>query len=190
MPLAPRAAADPIVSPGTLTTVVPSYLCSAYWFPTSLCPLAPDELLLPVEISGAIKLQSWQFDLLFDNTVVQEVDSLPDGFSGIYGAEFSSGDLGSLSFIDSGFPFNFLGQVAAAAGHYPLLLSGPSGNGLLAFILFECVDVENCSNPNFSIPPESVTIVQGAPEPATLLLLASGLVLVGGRRLFQREQRN
>src|SRR5262249_6848037 len=148
-----------------------------------------DEFLLPIEISGAANLQNWQFDLLFDNTVVQEVDP-GDGTSGIYGARFTPGDPNTLAFILGGFPFNGLGEVDAVAGSYPLVLTGPSGSGPLAFILFQCLDVENCSNPNFSIPTESVTIVQGAPEPATLVLLASGLVLLGSRRLLRRELRN
>ena len=34
---------------------------------------------------------------------------------------------------------------------------------------------------------QNTTVVQGAPEPATLVLLTSGLVLFGGRRLIRRE---
>jgi hypothetical protein len=191
--LATRVAADPIISPGTPITSdadVPVYLTDgSYLFGITVPPLGAGDFLLPAEISGATNLQFWQFTLLFDNTVVQEVDP-GDGTSGIYSAEFAPGDLNSLSFILSGFPFNFLGEVNTIAGEYPSLLIGPSGNGPLAFILFECLDVENCSNANFSTPPEGVTIVQGAPEPATLVLLGSGLALLGSRRLSRREQRN
>src|SRR5579863_3493996 len=44
--------------------------------------------LVPVEVQGAVGLSSWQFDLLFNPAVVQEVDPL-DGSSGIYGAAFN-----------------------------------------------------------------------------------------------------
>src|SRR6516165_1598538 len=168
------AGAVPIISPGAPTTAVPTYLTDgSYWFGIIIpTPLPPNEFLLPVEISGAANLQNWQFDLLFDNTVVNEVDPL-DGTSGIYGAEFTSSDLSSLSFILSGFPFNVLGEVDTVAGEYPLRVTGPSGDGTLAFILFQCLDQENCSNPGVSI--RGGQVVQGAPEPATLRLLGSGL---------------
>ena len=111
-----------------------------------------------------------------------------DGTAGIYGAEFSSGDLNSLSFILSGFPFNSLGQVQTVAGDYPSLLTGPTGNGPLAYILFQFQPGQQDNNPGFSIA--NTTIVQGVPEPATLLLLASGLVLLGSRRLLRPKQCN
>jgi hypothetical protein len=183
------ATADPVISPGTPTTTVPTYLTDgSYLFGITIpTPLPSGEFLLPIDISGAVNLQFWQFTLLFDNTVVQEVDP-GDTTSGIYGAEFTDGDLNSLSFILNGFPLNFLGEVDTLAGSYPSLLTGPSGDGPLAFILFQCVPDPATCNGNFSI--QGATVVQGAPEPATLLLLASGLVLLGGRRLLRREQRN
>lgn len=182
--------AGPVISPGTPTTIVPSYLTDGtYWFPTTLSPLGLGEFLLPIDISSVVNLQSWQFDLIFDNTVVQEVAPVPDdGSSGIYGAEFTAGDPSSLSFILGGFPLNVLGEVDAVAGAYPNALAGPSGNGVLAFILFQCVDPDNCSNPGFGTGGGQV--VQGAPEPATLLLLASGLALFCGRRFLRRRHRN
>src|SRR5258706_9973226 len=76
-----RAAADPIISVGTPITNdadVPTYLTDgSYLFGITVPPLVPpDDFLLPVNISGATKLQSWQFTLLFEPTVVQEADPL------------------------------------------------------------------------------------------------------------------
>src|SRR5687767_5062930 len=78
----------------------------------SRAPIAipADTFLVPVRITGAVGLQNWQFDLLFDNTVVEHVDPL-DGSSGICGAEFTPGVANSLSFILGGFPFNALGLI-------------------------------------------------------------------------------
>jgi hypothetical protein len=180
--------ADPIISPGTPTTSVPTYLSDgSYLFGIIVPdPLPAGEFLEPVDISGAVNLQFWQFTLLFDNTVVNEVDPF-DGTSGIYGAEFTDGDLNSLAFILGGFPFNFLGEVDSVAGSYPSLVTGPSGDGVLAFILFQCLDQENCSRPGFSI--SGTQVVQGAPEPATLVLVLGGLAVLGGRRLAKRAHR-
>ena len=185
-----RAGADPTISLGTPITNyadVPAYLTDgSYLFGIAVPTFGPDDFLLPVEISGAFNLQLWQFTLLFDNTVVSEVDPF-DGSAGIYGAEFTSGDPSTLSFILGGFPFNPFGEIDSVAGFYPSLLTGPSGDGTLALILFEFLPGQENGNPNFSIT--GATVVQGAPEPATLVLLASGLVLLGGRRLLRREPR-
>ena len=186
------AAADPIISVGTPITNdadVPSYLTDgSYLFGITVPPLVPpDDFLLPVDISGASNLQFWQFTLLFDNAVVQEVDP-GDGSAAIYGAEFTPRDANSLSFILSGFPFNFLGEVDTVAGEYPSLQTGPSGDGALAFILFQVVPGQEENNPNFSIT--GTTVVQGAPEPATLALILGGLAMLGGPRLAKRARRN
>ena len=124
-----QAAAVAVISPGTPITNdgdVPAYLRDgSYLFGITVPTLGSDDFLLPVEISGAASLQSWQFTLTFDNTVVSVLDP-SDGTSGIYGAEFTSGDPNTLSFILGGFPFNALGEVDSVAGSYPSLLTGPS----------------------------------------------------------------
>ena len=185
--VAPRVNADPIISPGLPTTTVPTYLTDgSYPFPTSVSPLDPDEFLLPVIITGAVNLQFWQFTLLFDNTVVEHVDT-GDGSSGIYGAEFTSGDPSSLSFILSGFPLNPSGLIDTVGGSYPSLLTGPSGDGDLALIVFRFIEGQETNDPDFRVQDPSV--VQGVPEPATLVLLLSALVLLFGR-IAGREQRS
>jgi hypothetical protein len=157
---------------------VPSYLP-----PLPLPP--PEEFYVPVEISGAVSLQNWQFSLKFDNTVVQEVDPL-DGSSGIYGAEFIPGDATSLSNILAGFPLP--GVVDGVAGSYPFLLNGPSGDGVLADILFEFLPGQEGKNPNFSITNAVVLAPVPAPEAGSLGLLA-GLALLAGFFAVHRVQR-
>jgi len=187
------ALADPIISPGTPITNdadVPTYLRDgSYLFGITVPPLGPGEFLLPVDIAGAANLQSWQFTLGFDNTVVNEVDP-GDGSSGIYGAEFTPGNVTTLSFILSGFPFNFLGTVDTVAGEYPSLLTGPSGDGPLAFILFEFLPGQENNSPNFSIQNAS-TLETQIPEPASLALLVCMLMLFAGRvRLCRGRRQN
>jgi len=143
--------------------------------PSPSIPIPAGTFLVPVQISGAAGLQNWQFDLLFDNTVVQEVDPL-DGSSGIYGAEFTPGDSNSLAFILGGFPLNFLGLVDDVAGSYPSLVSGPSGDGILAYILFSFVAGQEGNNPNFTIA--DAVVQQQVPEPSTLALFAAVLLIL------------
>ena len=177
------ARADPTqILPGAPTTTVPSYLSDGSYLFGITVALGPDQFLLPIEISGASGLQNWQFDLFFDIAVVQLVDPI-DGTSGIYGARFTPGDPDSLSFILGGFPFNGLGEVDGVAGAYPSLLSGPSGDGLLAFILFEYLPDQQTNDPGFGVGNESI---QQVPEPSTLALLALGLFAFGARRRAAR----
>jgi hypothetical protein len=181
------AAGGPMISAGTPTTSVPTYLSDGSYPPGITVTLGLDQFLLPVEITGATKLQTWQFDVTFDSTVVQEVDPL-DGTSGIYGAEFTSGDANSLSFILGGFPFNGLDLVDDVAGSYPnppYLLDGVSGDGVLAYILFEYVPGQQTSDPGFGI--ENPTTTQSVPEPATLALFTGGLIALLGLRRWLRS---
>jgi hypothetical protein len=159
------AQADPIISVGSFPlNPVPAYLP----------PPPAGAFYVPIEISGVAGLQSWQFSLNFDSTVVQEVDP-GDGSSGIYGAEFTPGDMNSLSFILGGFPLP--GVVDTVAGSYPSLPSGPSGDGVLADIVFEFLPFQDGNNPNFSITNSSV--VEAVPEPATWVMMLMGFAGLG-----------
>src|SRR5262249_8108580 len=126
----------------------------------------------------------WQFDLVFDPAVVQEVDP-SDGSSGIYGAAFVPADSSSDSFILGGFPFNVLGVVSGVSGSYPGLLDGVSGDGVLAYILFEFVTGHETDNPGFAIDNPSVTEAGPVPEPGSLTLLAFGVLLVAAWRKYR-----
>ena len=150
-----------VVSVGTFPDLNPA--------PPITIPAGP--FLVPVQIAGASNLQSWQFDLLFDNAVVEEVDPL-DGSAGIYGAEFTPGDSTTQAFILGGFPFNGLGLVDDVAGSYPFLLVGPAGDGILAYILFRFLDGQELNDPGFSI--ENAVLPAAVPAPASLVALLAG----------------
>ena len=172
-----------VISVGTPTTTVPPYLSDGTYLGFITVTLAPNQFLLPVEITGALNLPNWQFDLIFNNTVVREADPL-DGTSGIYGARFSPPDPNSLSFILGGFPFNQdplnplspQGRVDDVAGEYPFLLDGVTGDGVLAFILFEFVPGQETANPGFGI--ENAISQIAVPEPNTLALFAGALLIL------------
>lgn len=174
-----------LISAGTPTTSVPTYLTDGTYLFGITVTLGPNQFLLPVEIEGAANLQSWQFDLLFDNAVVEVVDP-SDGSAGIYGAEFTPGDAGSLSFIFSSFPFNFLGLVDDVAGSHPGLLGGASGDGALAYVLFGFLPNQANNNPNFRI--DNAVVLQ-VPEPAALSLLALALLLLATQPSMRAKAR-
>ena len=165
-----------IISVGTFPELNPA--------PTISIP--PSTFLVPVEISGAINLQNWQFDLLFNNTVVEVVDPL-DGSSGLYGAEFAPGDPNTLSFILGGFPFNAFGLVDDVAGFYPALLDGVSGDGVLAYVLFRFLPGQETNNP--SIRVTDAILPQPVPEPGTLALLAAAMLLLSWRKAAPAQKR-
>ncbi|HKA41020.1 MAG TPA: cohesin domain-containing protein [Burkholderiales bacterium] len=139
------------------------------------------DFLVPIKITGAVDLQTFQFDLAYDPNVVQEVDP-GDGSSGIYGAQFKPGDPNSESFILGGFPLT--GLVDDVAGSYPNPPFQVSGDGILAYILFSFVPGHETQPPGFAIggvviPPQEV------PAPSTLALLAAALLILtfSSRRL-------
>ena len=162
--LAPlSASASPIISPGSLVTIDPG---------------PPEVVVLPIEITGAVNLVTWQFNLAFDPSVVQ-VNTFCDPFTDPFcdflfgpvteGPFTSSNGLFQTLFIP-GVVDNVTGLVSIVAGGYVDLPPGPSGSGVLAYIEF--VTLDPVGDPGFTIDDESTTAV---PEPATLALLAGGL---------------
>ena len=169
------------ILPGTPTTTIPSSLVDPLSSLSS--PLPADAFLLPIEITGANGLQDWSFDLNFDDGVVAPLD-VGGLFHSVYQAEFNASDTTESNITSSGLLDSFNpGVLQTIAG----FSSGVSGDGLLAFVLFEFKPGQQDPFPAFSV--SNVTTAQ-APEPGTLVLLAGGLVLLGSRRLVRRGQRN
>jgi hypothetical protein len=159
------------ILPGTPTTSIPSSLFDPLG---SLSPPLPaNEFLLPIEITSANGLQDWSFDLNFTDGVVTPVDA-GGLFQSVYQTEFNTSDPTLSNITTSGFLVP--GSLQGIAG----FSSGVSGDGLLAYVLFE--QLMPGVDPGFSI--SNAVITQAAPEPAALVLLASAFILLGGRKIL------
>ena len=153
--------------------------------------------VVPVEITGAGDLSFWQFDLDYDPADVQIVTGC-DPFGDLY-CNFGGAGITEGPFFGSLSPFNTfnpgiirldigatqIGQLIAVndtfGGDTP-----PSGAGILAYVEF--VTTESGTGLS-SITVTNASTMSAAPEPATLALLMSGLVLLGSTRLFRCERR-
>ena len=167
-----------LVTPGTPTTTVPTDLIDPV--STLSSPLPLGEFLLPIEISGAIGLQDWTFNLNFDSAVANPMDS-GGLYQSVYQAQFNSADTVASNISSSGFPLS-PGLLAGIAG----FSSGVTGDGLLAFVLFAFEPGQSENDPNFTI--DEVSLQQAAPEPASTTLLAAGLVILALNRSRRGRQ--
>jgi len=167
------AGAAAVISAGTPTTTVPTTLADPLG--SLSLGLQSGQFLLPIEITGASGLQDWNFDLTFDGAVVAPLD-VGGLFQSVYQAEFSDVDP-TLSDITSG-GLSLPGVLQGIAG----FSSGLSGDGVLAFVLFEFLPNQIGNDPGFGIgnPP-----VQPVPEPGTVLLLAAALLALGRTQSFR-----
>jgi len=164
-----QAIATPIISVGSYT------------------PSMTTPFVVPILISGAIDLLTFQFDLAFDPADVQ-VNLNCDPFSDPY-CDLLSGPVTEGSFTSSGGMFqtffipgvvdNITGLLSIVAGAYVDLPPGPSGSGILAFVEFVTTPTGTGGS--------AITVVGGSttnsvPEPSTIALLICAVLVLGLRR--------
>jgi len=153
-----------------------------------------DVFTIPISITGAVDLTSWQFSLSFGQTILQ-ANSVTEG-------PFMS-SFGTTSFTP-GVIDNGTGQITLVADFYVDLPPDPSGSGMLANIEFKALAVGvsplhlydvcltnqgtlSCnSGTDFLVVDGSVIVgpqVAPVPEPSTMSLVSLGLgVLAWTRR--------
>ena len=162
-------------------------------------PIDANTFAVPIEITAGINVISWQFDLTYDATDVQVNVGCDSSGVDPY-CSFSTGPVTEGDFFASAAPFNLLvpgfiqldpvtlaqtGLLFGVNGAFGGSAPFPSGNGTLAFVEFTIIGNGN-----------SVITVNGSaisdtpvPEPGTLVLLATGLLLPRARRWLGRASR-
>ena len=159
--------------------------------------LSPTEFVVPIEISDAVDVISWEFDLTYDPLDVQ-VNTGCDPFSGDVYCSLLTGPVTEGDFFASGAPFNLLnpgipildptsfeqiGLLLAVQGALGGMPPFPSCAGVLAFVEFTLLG-------DGTSPIEvNGAAVSAVPEPGTLALLASGLLMPCLRRRIGQGRR-
>lgn len=142
-----------------------------------------DTFTIPISITDAVDLTSWQFDLAFNPGIVR-ANSVTEG------PFLSSSGTQSTAFVP-GFLDNAGGNILAVADFFTDFSTPPSGDGILANIEFLALAPGvspltlsnvflNLLDQGFEINNGQITVTgtTTVPEPATLLLLASGLAVL------------
>ena len=145
-------------------------------------------LVVPIEITGGSNVTGWQFDLAYDPLDLQ-VNSACDPFSDVY-CSFLTGPVTEGNFFASGAPFNLLvpgfigldpatltqtGLLFGVNGTFGGFSPFPSGDGTLAFVEFSIV---GNGNSIVTVNGSAVSDTTAVPEPGTLALLATGMLLL------------
>ncbi len=143
--------------------------------------------VVPVQVTGAVNLINWQFDLFFDPTDFQintGCDPFTDSFCDLIFGPVTEGPFtkGPFSLFIPGVIDNIGGALTIVAGASGDAL-GSTGDGILAYVEF--IKIGN-GDSKITIGNVSTTSV---PEPMSLLLLTGGLALLRGRGLIKRRGR-
>jgi hypothetical protein len=175
---APQVEADPLISVGSYT--VPA------------TPLEP--FLVPIEITGAVNVDFWQFNLTYDPTDLQINDPAALDF---LGRPVTEGDfflnVSPFNVFNPGFiildavTLEQTGLLLAVNNTFGGSLPGPSGSGILAFVEFVAIG----EGDSLITVTDAVATSSAVPEPMALALFTSGLALLGARgRLARRRRRD
>ena len=152
-----------------------------------------DLVTIPLSITGADDLTSWQFDLAFDPAVVQANAVAEGPFLSSFGT----------TLFGPGVIDNSTGLISIVTDAYVDLPPTPSGDGVLAGIDFLALAPGvsplvlssvflNLSFEEFDIQQGQITVIgvppsTAIPEPATLVLLTSALCSLPARHFRRRR---
>src|SRR5215471_5134847 len=146
---------------------------------------------IPISITGATEVTSWQFDLAYNPSIVKATDVAEGPFMSAFG----------LTLFTAGVINNVTGLISLVADAYVDLPPDPSGSGLLANIEFTALTpgvspltfanvFVNDLDSGFEATNGQVTVIRKAvPEPMTLALLGLGLGTALGVRARRRPAR-
>ena len=161
------SAALPVISTGPFTPTSPTFV-------------------VPIEITGASDLVTWQFDLSFNPNDFQinlfcdpSTDSFCDPINGpVTEGPFTSKNGTALTLFVPGFADNSAGLLSIVSGAYSDIPPGPSGDGILAFVEFS-VQPNGAGDSPIAVQNASVTQGSSAVDEPPMLLLALATLISG-----------